>query len=1035
MLLLKVPRNIYYVVPALILYLACCHGGVLEPASADTSVSDFVTTWRVTTADEQTTTPTGGSAGTCALDWGGGHMSLPISGDQTHRYVISGGCQVYISGDFTRMFGNAHSFNQPPDSCDVSQATNMAGMFNYTAYFDQNHDGWYGAVDNSDICWVDVSNMGGTTSAQISFLDGQNPTYRIEPGVNPYLFTTTESNRISMVSAAADRMAYTSTITSAVDSVFEDGNNLRTTEAALADYPHYATSSTGPTNLVISEPIQISVAFDSSGGFGSLGWANDVAVYGSGNRAHSTVTGHSDDGVQIMDITDPARPASAAFDDSAEFTALSGAEDVEVFWVGNRTYAIVVASFDYSAVQIMDITDPARPVPVSAVTDGSGGFTILYGARDVAVFGNGGLTYAIVAVRNNDDSLVQIINITDPARPTPVSTVFANSEGFTTLRSPEDVEVFGFGDRTYAIVTSWGTTSVQIMDITDPALPTPVSATFVRKDAFSGLPSLSDTEVFVVGGRTYAIVVASFGNGGVQIINITDPARPIPVLTLFDDQGGFNALAWAKNVEVFGIGDRTYAIVTAHNDNGVQIMDITDPANPAPVSAVFDGSGGFGALYEANDVAVFGIGDRTYAIVTAYYGNSVQIMDITDPANPAPVSAVFDSTDDAESEFVQRLTDAILVALNGTNLAGEVFGVGDRTYTTATALYDKAMQIMDITDPANPAPISMVLDGSGKLGALALPLDLEVFGIGNHTYAIVAASDGSSVQIIDITDPARPMPISVVLDMSGEISEMAKEIDMEVFDSGGHTYAIVATFHGGGVRIIDVTDPANPVPISMVLDGPEDLGKMSVRLDVKVFGAGDRTYAIVTAWPDGGVHIIDVTDPANPVPISMVLDDSELTSPLSAPFDVGVFWSGDNTYAITASATRIDIADVTDPANPVPVQQETGDGLLESYALLVPYHMDLFEIGDRTYAMMTTVVGGVHIIIDVTDPANPTLIWPIDGASDELGSGFIPLFADVFRSGDRTYAITSFSFADTRIVDITDPSNPIHVPMTLDLVR
>ena len=58
-------------------------------------------------------------------------------------------------------------------------------------------------------------------------------------------------------------------------------------------------------------------------------------------------------------------------------------------------------------------------------------------------------------------------------------------------------------------------------------------------------------------------------------------------------------------MEVFTQGGRTYAIVTAWGDDGVQIIDITNPIHPSPVSAVFDGSGGFSALDDARDVEVF----------------------------------------------------------------------------------------------------------------------------------------------------------------------------------------------------------------------------------------------------------------------------------------------------------------------------------------------------------------------------------------------------------------------------------------------
>ena len=76
---------------------------------------------------------------------------------------------------------------------------------------------------------------------------------------------------------------------------------------------------------------------------------------------------------------------------------------------------------------------------------------------------------------------------------------------------------------------------------------------------------------------------------------------------------------------------------------------------------------------------------------------------------------------------------------------------------------------------------------------------------------------------------------------------MAKEIDVESFGVGDRTYAIVATLYDGGVHIIDVTDPANPAPSRRSLTVGE-LGEVSIRLDMEMFGVGDRTYVIVAAW-------------------------------------------------------------------------------------------------------------------------------------------------------------------------------------------
>ena len=92
---------------------------------------------------------------------------------------------------------------------------------------------------------------------------------------------------------------------------------------------------------------------------------------------------------------------------------------------------------------------------------------------------------------------------------------------------------------------------------------------------------------------------------------------------------------------------RTYAIVAAGDDGGVQIMDITNPIHPTPISAVFDGLGGFSALGGPSDVEVFERDGRTYAIVTAWSDGGVQIMDITHPTQgpPAPIiRSIYDTT-------------------------------------------------------------------------------------------------------------------------------------------------------------------------------------------------------------------------------------------------------------------------------------------------------------------------------------------------------------------------------------------------------
>ena len=55
-----------------------------------------------------------------------------------------------------------------------------------------------------------------------------------------------------------------------------------------------------------------------------------------------------------------------------------------------------------------------------------------------------------------------------------------------------------------------------------------------------------------------------------------------------DGEGGFTTLDGARAVSTFVRGESTYAIVAAVSDDGIQIMDVSDPSNPVPVSSATD---------------------------------------------------------------------------------------------------------------------------------------------------------------------------------------------------------------------------------------------------------------------------------------------------------------------------------------------------------------------------------------------------------------------------------------------------------------
>ena len=128
-------------------------------------------------------------------------------------------------------------FNGDISSWDVSSVAYMGQMFKGATAFNQNLGNWYVTLDSTSIDRADVPGVVGAISARNAFLDGQNPTYRIEPGGDSDRFTIVDGSRLSMVSAAADRTTYTVTIAATGYLVFEDGNNRRTVEVVLGGAP------------------------------------------------------------------------------------------------------------------------------------------------------------------------------------------------------------------------------------------------------------------------------------------------------------------------------------------------------------------------------------------------------------------------------------------------------------------------------------------------------------------------------------------------------------------------------------------------------------------------------------------------------------------------------------------------------------------------------------------------------------------------------------------------------------------------------
>ena len=380
-------------------------------------------------------------------------------------------------------------------------------------------------------------------------------------------------------------------------------------------------------------------------------------------------------------------------------------------------------------------------------------------------------------------------------------------------------------------------------------------------DGFEELAGPKGITVATIGSSTYALVSA-YNDNGVQIIDITDPFNPSPAAAMTDGEDGFEWLAGARHITTAAIGPSTYAFVSS-SDGGVQIIDITTPSSPTPVASI---SSALGTLFDdPRDTVIFAIGPSTYALVA---GSTVgiQIINITDPFNPSLAAAMTDWEDGVDG--VRGLDTTV---------------IGSSTYGLVAEYGGNAFKIINITDPSHPSPVATVHDSQDvKLdGATAV----TAVTIGSSTYALVAAQHDDAIQIINITDPSNPSPIAFAQDGIGGFDRLEYPEAVTAVTIGSSTYAFVAAFLDG-IQIIDITDPSNPTPAASVANFDPRFGDFSLHEDIAVTTIDSKIYIVTASYFGNGVPIINVAFVSGPLLTSASLDEG--TGILSVEFTSAV---------------------------------------------------------------------------------------------------------------------------------------------------
>ncbi len=342
----------------------------------------------------------------------------------------------------------------------------------------------------------------------------------------------------------------------------------------------------------------------------------------------------------------------------------------------------------------------------------------------INLFETSGKTYALLT--EGSSAAWIIADVTNPALP---SIVF-NNTGFIPAYK---TSIFTIDNTQYAIAAG-GIGNTSILDISSPASPS-VIATLVNGTEYPRLYNAQSVTTVTIGASTFALFASASPTNGVQIIDVTNPLSPSNVSYLTDDTDGYLELGGAFDITTVTIGASVYALVASNNDDGVQIINITDPYNPSNASSVTDGIDGYDELDGAYGITTVTVGSSVYALVASFNDDSIQIINITDPYNPSNASSVTDGIDGYdELDGPYRITTVT---------------VGSSVYALTVSIIDDGVQIIDITDPYNPQPTYSLTDNTGGYVNLDNPRDIITATINGKIYAFIA-SNNDGLQIIKL---------------------------------------------------------------------------------------------------------------------------------------------------------------------------------------------------------------------------------------------------------------------------------------------
>jgi hypothetical protein len=353
------------------------------------------------------------------------------------------------------------------------------------------------------------------------------------------------------------------------------------------------------------------------------------------------------------------------------------------------------------------------------------------------------------------------------------------------------------------------------------------------------------TDIAVSGTTAYAIAPLE---NGMAIIDVSDPTNPTHINSI-----SFSfPLVGPSAIEVVG----TTAYITFTGTSALGIYDVSDPLNVITLGSIRDG---IGTNFMQAPVDVFVRG--TSAFVVSLGEDTLTIIDISNPALPTEAGFIRDDNQGGTASALDSPTS--------------VYVEGNIAYVTGGN--DRGFSIIDISNTSAPVELSAVFDDSIPGGiASRINFPTDIFAVGTTVYLVDGTAD--TLSIFDISMTLTPSELGFIVDASQGGAASALNLPQGIIVSGGLAY--VTSGLSDSVSIFDVSDPTMIREAGFIQDSTEGGAALGLQGATDLFVTNNIAY--VASNVDNALSVVA---PALILPPPALVVEGE------AQKDTGPMWS------------------------------------------------------------------------------------------------------------------------------------------------